>query len=188
MRVMLDREMVLRRARVFAPLPVELSHQPSTFNHQPILAVGAHLKTPLRWPWANRFSLSQHIGDLETEPANQTFRRVANERRSFTACSLKSSPPICTPITLDAVGCGTRSAGIPCGCGRHPCRPFFHGARMPATLQAGSLRYLRVQHHRPRPGLPIAENEVELPALGVAWDGTGLGTDGTISGVASSSA
>lgn len=37
-RVMLDREMVLRRARGYAPLPITLNPQPSTFNSQLLLA------------------------------------------------------------------------------------------------------------------------------------------------------
>jgi len=63
-RVMLDRELVLRRARGYAPLPITLSvaadvsrlHTPGKNQSEPtdvgcyktILAVGAHLKTPLR--------------------------------------------------------------------------------------------------------------------------------------------
>jgi hydrogenase maturation protein HypF len=39
-----------------------------------------------------------------------------------------------------------------------------------------------VQHHIAHVLSCLAENEVALPALGVAWDGTGLGTDGTIWG------
>jgi hydrogenase maturation protein HypF len=39
-----------------------------------------------------------------------------------------------------------------------------------------------VQHHVAHVLSCIAENEVALPALGVAWDGTGFGTDGTVWG------
>ncbi|HXE43193.1 MAG TPA: carbamoyltransferase HypF, partial [Candidatus Baltobacteraceae bacterium] len=43
-RVILDREMILRRARGYAPLPITLNSQSPIFDSQPILAVGAHLK------------------------------------------------------------------------------------------------------------------------------------------------
>ena len=39
-----------------------------------------------------------------------------------------------------------------------------------------------VQHHWAHVLSCMAENEVEPPALGVSWDGTGYGTDGTIWG------
>ncbi|HEX9047149.1 MAG TPA: carbamoyltransferase HypF, partial [Verrucomicrobiae bacterium] len=43
-------------------------------------------------------------------------------------------------------------------------------------------RCIGVQHHIAHVLSCMAENEVQLPALGVAWDGTGYGTDGTIWG------
>ena len=39
-----------------------------------------------------------------------------------------------------------------------------------------------VQHHYAHVLSCLADNEVEPPVLGVAWDGTGLGTDNTIWG------
>jgi hydrogenase maturation protein HypF len=39
-----------------------------------------------------------------------------------------------------------------------------------------------VQHHYAHVAACMAENQVEAPVLGVSWDGTGLGTDGTIWG------
>ena len=39
-----------------------------------------------------------------------------------------------------------------------------------------------IQHHLAHVVACMAENEIEPPALGVAWDGTGYGLDGTIWG------
>jgi hydrogenase maturation protein HypF len=79
-RVMLDREMVLRRARGYAPLPVHA--EVSKFkisNLKIVLAVGAHLKNAVALAVGNQVFISQHIGDLETEPA--TFRLPPRHRR-----------------------------------------------------------------------------------------------------------
>jgi hydrogenase maturation protein HypF len=51
-----------------------------------------------------------------------------------------------------------------------------------AVPAAGVPQIIQVQHHVAHVLSCLAENEVELPALGVAWDGTGYGTDGTIWG------
>ena len=86
-RVMLGREMVLRRARGYAPLPISIGadefHESQTSGTQSelvppkhILAVGAHLKNSVALAVGNQVFISQHIGDLETEPANNAFRRV----------------------------------------------------------------------------------------------------------------
>jgi hydrogenase maturation protein HypF len=44
------------------------------------------------------------------------------------------------------------------------------------------MRHVGVQHHVAHVLSCVAENAIPLPALGVAWDGTGWGTDGTIWG------
>src|SRR5204863_4871680 len=46
--------------------------------------------------------------------------------------------------------------------------------RLPALLS--------VQHHYAHVLSCMADNELDAPALGVCWDGTGYGTDGTIWG------
>lgn len=73
-RVLLDRELVLRRARGYAPLPVHLDH-----SLPPILAVGAHLKNVVAVASGSDVFLSQHIGDLETSQAFDAFRRVGDD-------------------------------------------------------------------------------------------------------------
>src|ERR1039458_5816718 len=85
-RVMLDRELVLRRARGYAPLPITIGGASSASPHNQgvaelrppkiILAVGAHLKNAVALSVGNQIFISQHIGDLETEQAHSAFRRV----------------------------------------------------------------------------------------------------------------
>lgn len=77
-RVILGRELVLRRARGFAPLPVRLPGGQG--REGPLLCVGAHLKNSVSAVIGNDVFVSQHIGDLETVQAHEAFRNVI---RSF---------------------------------------------------------------------------------------------------------
>ena len=70
-RVMAGREIVLRRARGYAPLPLQL---PDAIP--PTLAVGAHLKNTIGLSVGRSFFISQHIGDLETAQATSAFEHV----------------------------------------------------------------------------------------------------------------
>ena len=70
-RVQLGREMVMRRARGYAPLPVVVKRK-----LPPLLAVGGHLKNTVAVSRGNDVILSQHIGDLETAKALFAFRKV----------------------------------------------------------------------------------------------------------------
>ncbi|HXE41466.1 MAG TPA: Sua5/YciO/YrdC/YwlC family protein, partial [Candidatus Baltobacteraceae bacterium] len=149
-RVVLDREMILRRARGYAPLPITLG---SNYNTQPILAVGAHLKNSVALAIGENIFISQHIGDLETEQANNAFRRTTKDLPKL----YEAEPQI---IAADL----------------HPDYLSTQFAR------ACKKNIFGVQHHLAHVLSCIAENEVALPALGVSWDGTGFGTDGTIWG------
>ena len=150
-RLMLGREMVLRRARGYAPLPVQI--QNSKFKIQNVLAVGAHLKNSVALALGENVFISQHIGDLETEQANGAFRRVTEDLPRLFGAALES-------IAADL-------------------HPDYLSTRF---AQASGKKVFGVQHHVAHVLSCIAENEVVLPALGVAWDGTGFGPDGTIWG------
>jgi hydrogenase maturation protein HypF len=153
-RVMLGREMILRRARGYAPLPVRLESKCQSPKSKVILAVGAHLKNSVALAVGKNVFISQHIGDLETEPAAEAFRRVAADLPRL----YDVQPEI---IAADL-------------------HPNYLSTKFAADLQAG--QHIGVQHHIAHILSCIAENEVPLPALGVAWDGTGYGPDGTIWG------
>jgi hydrogenase maturation protein HypF len=70
-RVVMGRELVVRRARGYSPLPVHLK-EPAP----PILAVGGHLKNTVALTVGDNVFISQHIGDLETKEAYEAFQRV----------------------------------------------------------------------------------------------------------------
>ena len=78
-RVMMGRELVLRRARGYAPLPVELrspnAHRPPAMGDS-VLAVGAHLKNAVALSVGSQVFISQHIGDLETNESFEAFQQV----------------------------------------------------------------------------------------------------------------
>ena len=151
-RVMCGREMILRRARGHAPLPITLQSAISNQKSQ-ILAVGAHLKNTVSLKIENNVFVSQHIGDLETEQAFEAFQRAANDL------------PRLYDAKIDLVACDM-----------HP--------EYLSTKYASELPGLKigVQHHWAHVAACMAENEIDAPALGVAWDGTGYGLDGAIWG------
>jgi hydrogenase maturation protein HypF len=148
LRVMAGRELVLRRARGFAPLPVPLkAPAPAT------LAVGAHLKNTVAVAAGRQVFVSQHIGDLETPQALAAFRRVvADLQRLYEV----------TPAAVAA-----------------DLHPDYLSTQF---AEATGLPVVKVQHHYAHVLSCMAENELEPPVLGISWDGTGYGTDGTIWG------
>jgi hydrogenase maturation protein HypF len=147
-RVVCGREMVLRRARGYAPLPVRMKEPlPS------VLAVGAHLKNTVALNVGRDVFISQHIGDLETTMALAAFHRtVADLPRLY-----DTQPELVV-------------------CDLHP---DYLSSKYATSAH---LTVQRVQHHWAHVLACIAENELEPPVLGVSWDGTGYGTDGTIWG------
>jgi hydrogenase maturation protein HypF len=119
----------------------------------PTLAVGAHLKNTVAVASGRQVFVSQHIGDLETREAFDAFSRVIDSVET-----LYEVKP--TTVAFD----------------RHPDYLSTKWA-----LRSG-LRAVPVQHHYAHVLSCMAENDVAPPVLGIAWDGTGFGTDGTIWG------
>jgi hydrogenase maturation protein HypF len=70
-RVVAGRELVLRRARGYAPFPVACARPlPS------ILAVGGHMKNAVAVSSGTRIFVGPHVGDLDTEGAQRAFDRT----------------------------------------------------------------------------------------------------------------
>ncbi len=163
-RIMCGRELVLRRARGYAPLPVHLKMTLPT-----VLAVGAHLKNTVALSVGADVFISQHIGDLETEQAYRAFQRAAEDL------------PKLYDAKIDIVACDMHPDYLSTKFARE-----LQGATISRSSSgnsaAGKPPLLEVQHHWAHVAACMAENEIEPPALGVAWDGTGYGLDGTIWG------
>jgi hydrogenase maturation protein HypF len=147
-RIVLGRELVVRRARGYAPLPIPLRH-PSP----PLLAVGGHLKNSVAVASGRNVFVSQHIGDLESAQASAAFEKVIDDLESLYAISPSG-------VVADL-------------------HPDYRSTRYARTL---GLPVSQVQHHYAHVAACMAENDLEGPALGVSWDGTGYGLDGTIWG------
>jgi hydrogenase maturation protein HypF len=148
-RVMMGRELVTRRARGYAPLPITLRTQHAV----PLLAVGAHLKNTIALTSDSNVFISQHIGDLETKESLDAFHSVITDFQTMYNC--KPEYIVCDlhPDYLSSKF--ARSTGIP---------------------------LIEVQHHSAHIASCMAENQLEGDVLGVSWDGTGYGFDGTIWG------
>ena len=142
------RQLVLRRARGFAPLPLRTGRA-----LRPVLALGAHLKNTIALGWQRQIVVSQHLGDLETAASLDAFRaaiadlsRLYGFKPELAACDL---------------------------------HPDYASSRHAESL---GLPVVRVQHHHAHVAALMAEQDIAPPVLGVAWDGLGLGTDGSIWG------
>ena len=144
----MNRPMVLRRARGYAPLPVTV--KPTRSN---AIAVGGQMKNSMAISSGDQIFVSQHIGDLDTAPAYAAFNRVVTDLQHLFDADPKT-------VAHDM----------------HPDYRSTHWTR------GSSLTKIPVQHHYAHILSCMTENEVPPPALGIAWDGTGYGTDGTIWG------
>ncbi len=148
---------LLRRARGYAPLPVTTRLASPT-----LLAVGAHQKNAVALSLGREVFLSQHIGDMETPQALAAFERVIAD-----LVRLYDAEPAALVHDL------------------HPDYPSTAWARRATAAVEGPLAGLPrvgVQHHHAHLASCLAENGHEGPALGVTWDGTGWGPDGTVWG------
>ena len=157
---------LLRRARGYAPLPVLLSAETPS-----ILAVGAHLKNTVALSVGRQAFISQHIGDLETPEAMAAFERVIAD-----FLQMYEARPVAIAHDLHPEYLSSKWA-----------RETTNDERRTTNDETGVfvLRHsslVGVQHHHAHLAACLAENGVDGPVLGVTWDGTGYGIDGTIWG------
>jgi hydrogenase maturation protein HypF len=143
---------VLRRARGYAPGAV--ARLPAA---GPILALGADLKSAITLVVGGDAFVSQHLGDLDHYDACRAFQETV---RDLTAMY---------EIDWQRVVVA------------HDLHPQYASTQFARTL--ASSKMVPVQHHRAHVASVLAERQaLDRPVLGIAFDGTGYGDDGSIWG------
>lgn len=163
-RVINNRVQTMRRARGYAPAPINL---PTGFERIPqILAMGSELKNTFCLLRDGKAILSQHLGDLENAVSFQSYQETLN-----LYLNLFEYKP-------DAIAVDLHPDYLSTKLGQELASANQDGHGFPV-----SLTY--IQHHHAHIASCMAENGVPLnstPVLGIALDGLGYGEDGTLWG------
>jgi hydrogenase maturation protein HypF len=149
------RESVLRRSRGYVPEPLRVSRP----FPQPVLACGAELKNTFCLAKDEHAFVSHHIGDLEN----------AETLRSF----------------VDGIEHFKRLFDIEPRLIAHDLHPEYLSTKYAVDLADRGLAEVElvgVQHHHAHIASCLVDNDADGPVIGVAFDGTGYGADGTIWG------
>ncbi len=141
--------MPIRRARGYAPEPIRLD----IAVPQPVLAVGAELKSTICLLKGSQAVLSEHLGELANA---RTYRHFVQTIEQFKKL-LRAEPAVVA-------------------CDRHP---EYAATRYARGL---GLPMVEVQHHHAHIVSCMAENCMDGTVVGICCDGTGYGLDGAIWG------
>jgi hydrogenase maturation protein HypF len=143
----------IRRSRGYAPLPVKLPYK----LKNKVLATGGMLKNTFAIAWNDKVFISQHVGDVENYQTLKSFEEMV-----FDLMNLYQFEP---EVVV---------------CDMHPRYETTKWAEF--FSEERNIPLLKVQHHYAHILSCMAENGIEDEVLGIAWDGTGYGEDGTLWG------
>jgi hydrogenase maturation protein HypF len=147
-------ELPIRRSRGYAPYPVQLP-----FDAPPMLAAGAELKNTFCVTQGAYAFLSHHVGDMENYETLRSFEDgVAHFERLFRIRPQR--------IAYDL-------------------HPNYLATRYALErAERDGIPAIGVQHHHAHLAAAMAEHGLrgDRPVIGVAFDGTGYGSDGAIWG------
>ncbi len=147
--------MVLRRARGYAPRPLRLPVPAA----RPVLGCGAELKNTFCLAEGECATISHHIGDLKNYETLRSFTEGITHLSRLIGVS---------PLLI-----------------AHDLNPDYLSTRYATELAEtadGGLQSMGVQHHHAHIASCLVDNQAAGPVIGVAFDGTGYGTDGTLWG------
>lgn len=153
-RLFRDNVYPIRRARGYSPSPLRL---PKPLL--PILGVGAELKNTITLGRDEYAFVSHHIGDLQNLETTDSFQEAIHHFEKL----FKVNPEIIA-------------------CDLHP---DYHSSiyAQKRTCEM-DIPLIKVQHHHAHLAACLADNQWNSnePVIGVCFDGTGFGTDGSIWG------
>lgn len=118
----------------------------------PLLAVGAQLKSTITLADGGRAVIGPHIGDLSDAETLQAYEETLDHLRAI--------------------------YGIDPAHAAHDLHPDYLSTRLARRWR----KRVAVQHHHAHVAAVAAEHRLEPPFLGLAYDGLGLGDDGTFWG------
>jgi hydrogenase maturation protein HypF len=121
---------------------------------EPVLCVGGHMKNTVALSWDNRIVVSPHIGEMDSPRSLAVFERVLADLQDLY---------------------GVRAARIICDA--HSGYATHRWAQ-----RQGRLPVETVWHHHAHASALVGETCLPGPWLIFAWDGVGLGEDGTLWG------
>ncbi|HVL70195.1 MAG TPA: carbamoyltransferase HypF [Vicinamibacterales bacterium] len=142
----------IRRSRGDAPRPVRI---PLACD-EAVLAVGGHLKNTFAVAVDDAAYVSHHVGDLDDYEAREAFRRDIALYEQL----LRAEPRVVA----------------------HDLHPDYESTRYAMERAAAGLEAAGVQHHHAHVASCMAEHGISGPVIGIAFDGSGFGLDGTVWG------
>lgn len=148
-----DQPYMIRRSRGFAPLPIPIHRK----NHPQILAIGGELKNTFCIAKCGLLYASPFVGDMADIRTVQALRESVRRM-----CELLEVNP-------ELIICDT-----------HPMYSTVTVAQ--EIAKELDIPFIQVQHHYAHILSCMAENQYENTVIGVSFDGTGYGADGTIWG------
>ena len=138
----------IRRARGYVPLAIRLARP-----GPPVLALGGWFKNTACVLRGDEAFVTPHIGDLDNAPTCRALDHAVDHLLHL----LQVEPEIVA----------------------HDLHPDFYSTQLAARLaERHGARLVAVQHHHAHLAAVLAEHRLEAPALGLALDGVGLGSDG----------
>jgi len=118
-----------------------------------VLGYGGHLKATISFSLGRNAFISQHLGNLESAESLEAYQQTLGDLPR-----LYGQPPVRGVCDLHPDYASTRKA------------------------EAANDRLFKVQHHVAHVLSVMAEHQLTGPVLGVSWDGSGYGPDGTVWG------
>jgi len=153
-KIFAGREMIIRRARGYAPYPVKLDIDA---YGKTILSLGAQEKNTFCLLVKKYAIVSQHLGDLDSLDSFEFFKYTLEGYKSLFNIT-----------NIDLVV--------------HDRHPGYTSTKFAKNLSSAPPDKLEIQHHKAHIASVIAENNIRDDILGFSWDGTGYGDDGKIWG------
>jgi len=145
----------IRRSRGYAPDPIQLADEGPE-----VMGCGADLKNTFTLTKGKFAVISQHIGDMENYETVRFYEECLGNLKAVYRADPRVIVHDLHPGYLStqwAIECGVRNAE--CG-----------------------MKTFGIQHHYAHIGSVMAEHGISDKVIGVAFDGTGYGTDGNLWG------